>query len=151
MGQTDLAVHDAITGQLTRTLTETRGYHVRASHDGGWVVLGTSSNQSVLRRTSDWSSGPVLPEFFQGAGKNAAFSRDGAWMAIARGAIVGLVRTSDGELVAQLETTRSGTYVPELAFSPDGSQLALCWENGLFTLWDLQALRQNLTARGLNW
>ncbi len=151
MGQAALVIHDTLTGRPLRVLPETRGYHVRTSADGRWVVLGTSPHQSVLRLASDWSPGPVLPEFFQGAGKNAAFSRDGAWLAIARGGTIGVLRTADGELVAQLETARAGSYVPDLAFSPDGGQLALCWENGLFTLWDLRALRRELAARGLDW
>jgi WD40 repeat protein len=151
MGKSALEIRDAATGQPLRTLKDTRGYHVRASSEGRWAVLGISYNQSALRQVSDWSPGPSLPEAFQGAGKNAAFSRDGAWLAIASGSVIGLVRTADGELVAHLETTRSGTYVPDLFFSPDGSQLAVCWENGLFTLWDLGAVRRELAVRGLDW
>lgn len=151
MGKTGLTVNDAATGRAVRRLTETRGYHTRTSADGRWAVLGTSLKESVLRRAGDWSPGPALPVDFQGAGKNAAFTRDGSLLAIAAGGVVGLVRAADGELLAHLETTRAGSYVPELAFSPDGGQLALCWENGLLTLWDLRTLRRELAARGLDW
>ena len=101
--------------------------------------------------THDWTPGPPLPQEFQGAGKNAALSHDGAWLAVAAGARIALVRTSDGAVVAHLETARSGTYAPELGFSPDGAQLTVCWENGLLTQWDLPALRRELAARGLDW
>ncbi|MCC7485545.1 MAG: protein kinase [Burkholderiales bacterium] len=151
MGKAALSLHDTVTGQALRALPESRGYHVRTSGDGRWVVLGTSLKESALRRAHDWTPGPALPADFQGAGKNAVFTRDGTLLAIAAGGVVGLVRTTDGELLAHLETTRSGSYVPELAFSPDGGQLALCWENGLLTLWDLRTLRRELAARGLDW
>jgi hypothetical protein len=134
-----------------RTLAHPRGYHVRTSGDGRWIVLGTGPEKSVLLHASDLSPGSSLPEDFQGAGKNAALSRDGALLAIAAGAIIGLVRTSDGAVIAHLETSRSGTYAPELAFSPDGAQLTICWENGLLTQWDLRELRRELAARGLDW
>jgi hypothetical protein len=150
MGRATLAVHDATTGRELRTLPQTRGYHVRASTDGRWLVLGTGPKTSVLLH-ADGTPGPALPEDFQGAGKNAVFSPDGALLAIAAGATVGLVRTGDGAVVAHLETARSGSYAPELAFSPDGTQLTLCWENGLLTQWDLVALRRELAARGLDW
>lgn len=151
MGQLALVVHDAASGELARTLQETRGYHVRTSGDGRWIVLGTSFNTSALRRVDAWRPGPDLPAAFQGAGKNAAFSRDGAWLAVASGSVIALLRTADGEVLAHLETARGGTYVPDLAFSPDASRLALCWENGVFTLWDLRTLRRELSARGLAW
>ncbi len=151
MGRAALKIHDAQTGREVRTLAQTRGYHVRPSGDGRWIALGTGANDSTLLRTADWTTGPALPVELQGAGKNAALSADGAWIAIATGNMIGLVRISDGTVVAHLENTRSGTYVPELGFSPDGSRLTLCWENGLLTIWDLKALRAELAARGLDW
>ncbi len=151
MGRSPLKIHDAVTGREVRTLAQTRGYHVRTSGDGRWIALGTGTDESTLVRTDDWTPGPVLPEDFRGAGKNAALSHDGAWLAIALGNQIGLIRTADGSLVAHLENTRSGTYVPELGFSPDGTRLTLCWENGLLTIWDLKTLRAELAERGLDW
>ena len=151
MGRTRLAIHDAATGRELRTLAHTRGYHVRTSADGRWVVFGTGQDGAVLLHAGDGTAGPGLPPEFQGMGKNAALSSDGALLAIAAGTRIGLVRTTDGTVVAHLETSRSGTYAPELAFSPDGAQLTVCWENGLLTQWDLRALRRELAVRGLDW
>ncbi|MEO6244426.1 MAG: serine/threonine-protein kinase [Opitutaceae bacterium] len=151
MGRAPLTIYDAETGRELRVLRQTRGYHVRTSSDGRWIALGTGANDSSLLRTADWTPGSTLPLELQGAGKNAALSPGGEWLAIATGNQVGLLRTSDGTVVAHLENTRSGTYVPELGFSPDGSRLTLCWENGLLTIWDLKALRAELAARGLDW
>ena len=149
MGRSALKVHDAETGREVRTLAQTRGYHVRTSGDGRWVALGTGPNVSAVFRTEDWRPGPDLPPELSGMGKNAALSHDGAWLAVAVGNQVGLVRTADGAMVAHLENTRSGTYVPDLGFSPDGTRLTLCWENGLVTIWDLKALRGELAAQPL--
>ncbi len=151
MGLTPLAIHDAATGRELRTLPHTRGYHVRASADGRWIAFGTATTSSTLLHAADGAPGPALPADFSGAGKNAAFSPNGSLLAIGAGATIGLVRTSDGAVVAHLETPRSGSYVPDLAFSPDGAQLTVCWENGLLTQWDLRALRRELAARGLDW
>ncbi len=151
MGRSPLVIHDAATGRELRTLTQTRGYHARTSADGRWLALGTATGGSALLHAVDGAPGPALPADFQGAGKNAALSADGALLAIGAGATIGLVRTSDGAVVAHLETPRSGSYVPDLAFSPDGAQLTVCWENGLLTQWDLRELRRELAARGLDW
>ena len=151
MGRTALTIRDAATGRELRTLAQTSGYHVRTSGDGRRMILGTGTDESVLMNAIDGTPGPRLPTEFQGAGKNAALSHDGAWLAVAIGTQIGLVRTTDGVLVAHLETSRSGTYAPELAFSPDGTQLTVCWENGLLTQWDLRELRRDLAARGLDW
>ncbi len=151
MGRTPLSIHDAATGRELRPLAQTRGYHVRTSADGRWLALGTAAGGSALLHAADGQPGPALPADFSGAGKNAAFSPDGALLAIAAGTVIGLVRTSDGAVVAHLETPRSGGYVPDLAFSPDGAQLSVCWENGLLTQWDLGALRRELAVRGLDW
>jgi hypothetical protein len=40
---------------------------------------------------------------------------------------------------------------PRLQQRADGLHLALWWENGQLTIWDLRALRGELAARGLDW
>ncbi len=151
MGRAGLTLHDSTTGLEGRTLAQTRGYHVRMSGDRRWVVLGTGANESALVHADDWRAGPQLPPELQGAGKNAALSHDGTWLAVATGPQISLVRTADGAVVALLDTPQCGSYAPDLAFSPDGAHLAVCWENGLLTIWDLQTLRRELAARGLDW
>jgi hypothetical protein len=151
MGETALTIRDVRTGRELRTLTHARGYHVRTSGDGRWVVFGTSRTESSLMHVIDWTPGSPMPHDLQGAGKNAALSQDGTWLAIGRGTQIGLVRAKDGEMVAILETSRCGNYAPDLAFSPDGTQLGVCWENGMLTIWDLATLRRELAARGLDW
>jgi WD40 repeat protein len=146
-----LELRDAHTGEKIRTMNFRHGAHAHASADGAWVVLGEGENKSSLVRTADWSPGPALPKEIQGRGSQPAFSPDGTLLAVGVESVVHLVRVSDGSVVAHLQSPQTGTYLPGLTFSPDGSHLALWWENGQLTLWDLHGLRLELAKRGLDW
>jgi WD40 repeat protein len=146
-----LELRDAQTGALRRTLNYRHGAHVHVTADGAWALVGAGPDVSLLLRTSDWTPGPSLPTEVQGRGTQMAFSPDGAFMAFGDGDKVVLVRSSDGAVLADLQAPQSGTYLPGLAFSPDGARLALWWENGQLALWDLRTLRRELGARGLDW
>jgi len=146
-----LELRDAKTGEVRRTINYQHGAHVHASVDGSWVAIGAGGDKSFLVRTADWSPGPPLPAKVQGRGTQLAISRDGSLIAFGVGDEVYLVRASDGSEVAHLNSPQSGTYLPGLTFSPDGTHLALWWENGQLTLWDLRTLRSELANRGLDW
>jgi eukaryotic-like serine/threonine-protein kinase len=152
MGRAAVVVRDALTGAELRPLAgHTHGYSVRASPDGSWLALGTGPNACVLVRLKGNEPAPTLPNELQGAGKMTAFSHDGEWMAGATGSIVCLVRLRDGAMVAHLQVPASGTYIPDLAFSPDDSQISVVFDNGRLVQWDLRALRRELAGRGLDW
>jgi WD40 repeat protein len=146
-----LEIRDATTGGKRRNIGYRHGAHVHASADGAWVLLGAGPAKSVLVRTQDWSAGPPLPPEVQGRGNQAAFCPDGNCIAFGDGNTVYLVRTADGSVLAHLQSPQGGTYLPGLTFSPDGGQLALWWENGQLTLWDLRTLRRELALRRLDW
>ena len=146
-----LEVRDAATGARLRTLNYKHGAHAHVSADGKWILFGVGDNQSVLLRTEDWSPGPALPAEVQGRGSQAAFSPDGSVVAFGVGESAVLVGTKDGRILAHLRSPQEGTYIPGLAFSPDGDSLALWWENGQLTVWDIKALRTELSARRLDW
>jgi WD40 repeat protein len=150
-GDTPLELRDARTGELRRTLGYRHGAHVHASADGSWVVLGEGEARSFLLHTADWSQGPSLPAEAQGRGTQPAFCPDGSCIAFGEGAVACLVRVSDGAVLAHLQSSQGGTYLPGLTFSPDGTHLALWWETGQLTLWDIGALRRELAGRGLDW
>jgi WD40 repeat protein len=152
MGRTPLVVRDATTGAELRPLANlTHGYSVRASSDGRWLALGTGPNSCALLRLDGNDRAPTLPGELQGAAKMSAFSHDGEWFAGATASRIVLIRLRDGAVVAHLEAPVSGTYVPDLAFSPDDSQLSVFFENGILVQWELRVLRRELDARGLNW
>jgi WD40 repeat protein len=146
-----IQLREAGTGLVVRPLGLGYGAHVELSPDGTWAILGTGDNTSVIVHTNDWSLGPALPADIQGRGNLAAISPDGTTIAFCAGKLVELVRASDGSVLAHLESPQTGTYLPGLAFSPDGTQLALWWENGQLVIWDLKALRAQLGSRGLDW
>jgi eukaryotic-like serine/threonine-protein kinase len=146
-----LELRDTGTGEVRRTLSYQHGAHVHASADGSWVILGVGEDRSFLLHTADWSPGPSLPAEVQGRGTEAAFCPDGSCIAFGDGDTACLVRVADGAVLAHLQSPQGATYLPGLTFSPDGSHLALWWENGQLTLWDLRALRRELAARGLDW
>jgi WD40 repeat protein len=146
-----IELRDTGTGALGRTLNYNDGAHVHASADGTRVILGTGDEKSMLLRTSDWAPGPALPAEVQGRGIQPAFCPDGSCIAFGEGDVVCLVRAADGAVLAHLQSPQGGTYIPGLVFSPDGRHLALWWENGQLTIWDLRALRQELAARHLDW
>ena len=151
MGRLELELFDAVTGTSARPLGLKQGYEVSRSGDGAWVAIGTGPQSTVLRRTVDWTPGPELPAALQGAFKATAFAPGAAIVAIAAGAQVNLVRLADGLVLAALEAAQTGTYVSDLAFSPDGKQLALLWRSGQITFWDLTGLRRELSTVGLDW
>jgi WD40 repeat protein len=146
-----LELRDAGTGELRRTLNYQHGAHVHASPDGSLVLFGVGDDGSFLLHAADWSPGPSLPSEAQGRATQPAFCPDGSCIAFGEGDMVCLVRVADGAVLSHLQAPQGGTYIPGLAFSPDGSHLALWWETGQLTLWDLRALRRELAGRGLDW
>lgn len=146
-----LELRDAKTGGVIRTVNCHHGAHVHASSDGSVVILGDSEARSLLLHPADWSPGPSLPPEVQGRGTEAAFCPDGSCIAFGEGDAICLVRVADGGVLAHLKSPQGGTYLPGITFSPDGSRLALWWETGQLTLWDLRSLRRELAARGLDW
>jgi len=146
-----IELRDTVTGEKRRTLNYRHGAHAHVSPDGSWALIGVGGDNSYLLHTADWSPGPPLPIDVQGRGNQPAFSPDGRCIAVGYGDTVFLVRTADGGVLAHLQSPQGGTYLPGLVFSPDGTHLALWWENGQLTIWDLSALRGELAARGLDW
>ncbi len=146
-----LDLRDSATGARERVLDYGHGAHVNLNRDGTWGLVGVGIDKTVLLRMADWSPGHPLPAEVQGRGIQAAFCPDGDCIAFGVGGGVVIVRVSDGTILAHLVAAQGGTYLPGLAFSPDGSHLALWWENGQLTLWDMRALRAELARRGLDW
>ncbi|MGH7995471.1 MAG: WD40 repeat domain-containing serine/threonine protein kinase, partial [Opitutaceae bacterium] len=146
-----IEIRDGFTGALLRTVPYSHGAHAHASGNGSLVVLGVGPGRTVLLHAADWSPGPSLPAEVQGREFQAAISRDGKWLAFGVADQACLVRAADGAMLAHLRSPQTGTYLPGLAFSPDGARLALWWDDSVLTVWDLRALRRKLAARNLDW
>jgi hypothetical protein len=81
---------------------------------------------------------------------SAAFSRDGKFLAVPMSlSVVSFVDVETRQTVAKLQSSDTES-VRVLAFSPDGSRLAVSVA-GVVRLWDLRLIRAQLREIGLDW
>jgi WD40 repeat protein len=80
-----------------------------------------------------------------------AFTGDGRMLAVAHSSSsVRLLDPTTGDELATL-TAPDPQRITGLSFSPDGDLLAVATVNRLVQLWDLRAIRRQLTTMGLDW
>jgi WD40 repeat protein/tRNA A-37 threonylcarbamoyl transferase component Bud32 len=81
----------------------------------------------------------------------AEFSRDGRWLAteVAQGTLE-IRDTRTFETIIRLEPPKN-TELSRMTWSPDGSRIYLVGRGGRVFAWNLQNLRKELAARGLDW
>src|SRR5262249_29673895 len=82
-----------------------------------------------------------------------AFSPDGTMLAIARSSSeVELVDANKGwEKLVTLKSPDDPAILTWLKFSADGSQLAVVTQGHLIYIWDLRAIRKQLSGMDLDW
>src|SRR5262249_39905575 len=104
-----------------------------------WDILTAAPGLRIPRRDTATFGGP------------AAFSKDGKLLAIARTrTLVQLIDVLTGRELASFEQP-DPQVIARLAFSPSGTRLAVAAYNQTVQLWDLRALRDELTALNLDW
>jgi WD40 repeat protein len=151
-GSEKIEVRDAATGRrVERTLPYPRGAHVNVSADGSLVVLGCGADGTVVLHESDWSKGAAVPVTAEGRGIQCAISPDGRTLAFGEAAKITLVDAREGTVLAHLVGAQTGSYTPGLTFSPDGQHIAVLWDDGQLSVWDLGRLQAELRAEGLAW
>jgi len=80
-----------------------------------------------------------------------AFSPDGRMIALCPEVnLLQLVETETGRKIASLDSP-TAKNIGQMAFSPNGSILALATFDNEIRLWDLRALRKQLAELNLNW
>ena len=80
-----------------------------------------------------------------------AFAPDSRMAAVAYSTkLVYLVDPTTGSQLAKLEASQPAN-IASLAFSPDGTKLAVCGWDSIIRLWDLRLIRQQLAAMKLDW
>jgi serine/threonine protein kinase/WD40 repeat protein len=132
-------------------------FAVGFSPDGRWLISSSHTYDDkggfYFWRVGTWERGPVLrrPSHVTGWGP-PAFTRDGSLMAMSVSPHqIRLAGTATGrEVIGHLPTVQPLVATP-LAFSPDGTRLAAGTNQRTVLLWDLQAVRAQLAAKGLDW
>jgi WD40 repeat protein len=131
------------TGMLVKEF-HVPGARVLFSPDGRWLY--TNSIGGKLWHTETWEEAHTV------GGAWACFAPKGRLLAVEAGArTVRLVVPDDGRELVRLEGPDHNSVSPR-CFSPDGAKL-VTFGSDLSTLhvWDLRALRAELSALGLDW
>jgi WD40 repeat protein len=122
------------------------------SPDGHWLV--TSPDQDQVCRfwhIGSWRPGPEI-ESTAGQCSALAFAPDGSLLAFEGTSdhSVKLIRVDTGQEVATL-TAPEPMGISGLCFSADGSRLAVATSGHIIHVWDLRAIRRQLSELGLDW
>jgi WD40 repeat protein len=127
---TNLTVWSVPSGKLLRILPTAQTYHVGAvafSPDGQWAATAGGRyayGPAQLWRVSDWQ----LVQTFPGGAFSAAFSPDGAMLAVI-GSDIDFYKVPEGTLIHHYSDSSHGShYQKAVAFTPDGSSfLRVCY------------------------
>jgi serine/threonine protein kinase/WD40 repeat protein len=145
-------VWDVGSRKVLREWPAASGGSVRFSPDGRW--LATSGDGNRLYRVGSWEPRfkvTVSPDFASGGVGIEAFSPDGEIWAIANPPHdTHLYATATGQRLAVLEPPHPAATV-SVAFSPDGTTLAVSQRDWVVQLWDLREIRRQLATLGLDW
>jgi eukaryotic-like serine/threonine-protein kinase len=137
-------VWDTGDGRLAAELPVLGSSLVSFSPDGRW--LATNGGGCRLWAVGSWEEGPSVRGAFP------AFSPDGRLLAVGDGyGVVRLLDPASGAEYARLEAPVRARLFPR-GFTPDGAHLFVTGdESRAVHVWDLRALREGLSARGLDW
>ena len=125
------------------------------SPDGKWLAFCVDGAVELIR-VRDWQPVHRLKREKPGY-PNVAFSKDMKWLAVSDLHHVNLVRFADMKIVAKLsdpfQTQLSAGHpgAPALAFSPDGTMLAVGTYRDYTLLWKLDRVRDALRELRLDW
>jgi WD40 repeat protein len=143
---------DVNTGKLLRTLPGCRSTSTLSfSPDNHWLALGGADEYRFFD-TKTWRLVSSIPRKATGAlGGKIAFSPDSRVAAISYTAqVIRLVDPASGMEFATLEPSESRNIL-SIAFSPDGTLLAVTTWGNLIQIWDLRLIRSELASMNLDW
>jgi WD40 repeat protein len=125
---------------------------VAFSPDGRW--LGAAGVKGFeLVRAGDWSAPHKgLPEkVATSEGAVVSFSADGELAAVTANEKVFLIHPATGAERGLIVSPSGNTSTARVRLSPDARRLAVMWDESSVDLWDLVALRKELSALGIDW
>ena len=149
-------VWDTRSGEAVATLCADNAV-VQFSPDDRWLLAGNRSHFQLFRASEpdgrgSWQELWRIPRegVFYSVGP-CAFSPDGQQLAVAKSRqTAAILDAKTGQERAQLIAPRSAT-IKAIRWSPDGRRLVMATAENLIQVWDLNALRSELTALSLNW
>lgn len=118
--------------------------------DGRWVAPA-GMQKFHLARTGDWTAPPgELPPPVGKAGAVVSFAADGELVAVIVDEKVYLIHPATGAERGLIVSPSGNPSTARARLSADGHRLAVMWDDGSFDLWDLAALREQLSALGID-
>jgi WD40 repeat protein len=123
---------------------------VTFSRDGRWFGAGGMKGFELVR-AGDWAAPHKgLPaEVARSESAVASFSGDGELAAVTVNEKVYLIHPATGSERGLIVSPSGNTSTARVRLSPDGRRLAVMWDDASFDLWDLAALRTQLSALGI--
>ncbi len=123
---------------------------VQFSRDGRWLYASGARGAELLR-VSDWRPAPALPEPVAKAGAVPSFTADGKLLAVTVDEKIYLMDPATGAKLIILSSPSGNASTARVCLSPDGTRLAVMWDDASVDLWDLTTLRRGLAGAGLDW
>lgn len=150
LGRT-VQIWDLPTSNLLQELpTRDLSVQVAFSANAEWLVVGDGAEYRVWDRHT-WKTRYVLSRTAASFWGRMAFSPDSSILAaaITRSTLL-LVEGATGRELAALQAPER-MNISGIAFSPDGTQLAVTTGAGPVQIWNLRAIRTQLAAMNLDW
>jgi WD40 repeat protein len=145
----NVTIWNVATGEQAQQVPTEGTTAVTFSPNGLWLVTASPSELSFWRVGTWQKQGTVRRSATSGV---VAFSPDSRLLAATTEASkVQLIDVVSGRSLATLSTNDDPASVRWLAFSPKGSQLAVCCASDGLRIWDLELLRQELRRIDLDW
>jgi serine/threonine protein kinase/WD40 repeat protein len=151
-GDGQIVITDLASTQIVARLPIRNAAKAMFSPNGRWLASGDSTEHR-LWDTATWKPIYTVPRLFTDYWywSKLAFSEDSSMLAVPYSRdVVRLLDAATGRELATLEAPEAQN-INWLAFSPDGTQLAVASAHGPIHLWNLGHIRQQLAAMKLDW